>query len=249
MARDFSVHPFGNGIKSVSARRRTIGIATNRGSCPILAMRLRVSLCLVLSLLTTLIPARAGDGADGWTIAHENADLTVFTRPHDGSSIRECRAVGVIDAEPIVVKRVLDDTAEYPKFMPYVIESKTLQHTADGRVGYQRISPPMVGDRDYTVRVHCESKACAGGTSYCNRWEVANDLGPAEVKGVTRVKITQGSWLLEPCGGGKTKATYTIYSDSGGSIPTFLLNSANKTALPKLFDAIRKQCKLPKYQG
>jgi hypothetical protein len=213
-------------------------------------MRPCVSLCLALCLTIILTSARAGDGTDGWTVADRSENLTVFTRPHEGSSIRECRAIGLIDAEPIVVKRVIDDTAEYPKFMPYVIETRTLSRTADGRVGYQRISPPVVGDRDYTVRVKCESKACpAGGTIYCNRWEVANDLGPAEIKGVTRVKITQGSWLLEPSPGGKTKATYTIYSDSGGGIPTFLLNTANKTALPKLFDAVRKQAALPKYQG
>jgi hypothetical protein len=206
-------------------------------------------LCLVLFLATILIPAKAANEADSWTVAHHGDNITVYTRPHAGSSIRECKAVGIIDVEPIVVKRVLDDTGEYTKFMPYVIESKTLSRTADGRVGYQRISPPIVGDRDYTVRVKCESHACpGGGTIYCNRWEVANDLGPAEIKGVTRVKITEGSWLLEPSPGGRTQATYTIYSDSGGGVPTFLLNSANKTAIPKLFDAIRKQATLPKYQ-
>lgn len=212
-------------------------------------MRLCVSLCLALLVAFGFTSAKAGDSGDGWTVANNTDDLTVYTRAHDGSSIRECKAIGLINAEPIVVKRVIDDTAEYPKFMPYVVETKTISQTNDGRVGYQRISPPMVGDRDYTVRVKCESKACSGGMMYCNRWEVANDLGPAEVKGVTRVKVTQGSWLLEPAGNGKTKATYTIYSDSGGSIPTFLLNSANKTAIPKLFDAVRKQCTLSKYQG
>jgi len=213
-------------------------------------MRPCVPLCLFFLLAVNLAAALAADGGDGWAVANKSDNLTVFTRPHEGSSIRECKAVGIIDAEPIVVKRVLDDTAEYPKFMPYVVESKTISRTSDGRVGYQRVSPPIVGERDYTVRVKCESKACpTGGMIYCNRWEVANDLGPAEIKGVTRVKITQGSWLLEPAGGGKTVATYTIYSDSGGGIPTFLLNSANKTAIPKLFDAVGKQCKLSKYQG
>ncbi len=126
----------------------------------------------------------------------------------------------MIDAEPIVVKRVIDDTAEYPKFMPYVAETKTLSNDGTTRIGYQRLSPPIVGDRDYTVRVHCESKPCpTGGMIYCNRWEAANDLGPAEKKGVTRVKITEGSWLLEPAPGGKTRATYTIYSDSGRRHP------------------------------
>lgn len=213
-------------------------------------LRLRLLLCSAFLLAAGSLAAPAGDGNDGWVLGSRSDNLTIYTRPHEGSAVRECRAIGIIEAEPIVVKRVIDDTAEYPKFMPYVIETRIILRTEDGRVGYQRISPPFVGDRDYTVRVKCESSPCPnGGMTYCNRWEAANDLGPAEIKGVTRVKITQGSWLLEPMPGGKTRATYTIYSDSGGGIPTFLLNTANKTAIPKLFEAVRKQAKLEKYQG
>ena len=212
--------------------------------------RFAILLSSAFLLAAPLFPAHGSDASDGWTVASHTDDITIYMRPHEGSAVRECKAIGVIDAEPIVIKRVLDDTAEYPKFMPYVVESRTLTKTADGRVGYQRISPPMIGDRDYTVRVKCESGPCTtGGTTYCNRWEAANDLGPAEIKGVTRVKITKGSWLLEPIPGGKTRATYTIFSDSGGGIPTFLLNTANKTAIPKLFEAVRKQSALEKYQN
>lgn len=189
------------------------------------------------------------DQAEEWSVVTTGNNFTTYSRPRKDSSILELKGVTVIDAEPIVVKRVIDDTAEYPKFMPYVAETKTLSNDGTTRIGYQRLSPPIVGDRDYTVRVHCESKPCAaGGMIYCNRWEAANDLGPAEKKGVTRVKITEGSWLLEPLPGGKTHATYTIYSDSGGGIPTMILNSANKTAIPKLFDAVRKQATLEKYR-
>jgi len=212
--------------------------------------RNRVLLCSFFLLFATLPTGRTAEVVDGWTVASRSDNLTIYTKPHDGTSLRECKAVGLIDAEPIVVKRVLDDTVEYPKFMPYVVETRIISRTGDGHIGYQRIAPPLVGERDYTVRVKCESQACpSGGTIYCNRWEAANDLGPAEIKGVTRVKITEGSWLLEPAPGGKTQATYTIYSDSGGGIPAFLLNTANKTAIPKLFDAVRKQALLPKYRG
>jgi hypothetical protein len=211
--------------------------------------RICVLLCFIAFTVSSFSPLRASDGTDGWTVAARSNDLIIYSRPHDGTSLRECKAVGTIDAEPIIVKRVLDDTVEYPKFMPYVVETRMISRTSDGHVGYQRIAPPIVGERDYTVRVKCESHPCpAGGVIYCNSWKAANDLGPAEIKGVTRVKITEGSWLLEPIEGGKTRATYTIYSDSGGGIPAFLLNSANKTAIPKLFDAVRKQATLPKYQ-
>lgn len=210
----------------------------------------RTFLCIGAALLFA-IPTRAAEVIDGWTVVSRSPELTVFNRPRKGSSLQEYKGVGLIEAEPIVVKRVIDDTAEYPHFMPYVAETRTISRTADGRVGYQRLSPPFVGDRDYTVRIKCETRpAPGGGVSYCNRWEAANELGPPERKGVTRVKVTEGYWLLEPVAEGRhTRATYCIYSDSGGALPAMILNAANRTAIPKLFDSIRKQAKLEKYSA
>lgn len=212
-------------------------------SCLVGPMFFRVCAFLLLPLAM-----HAAEVVDGWTVVTKKADLTTYSRARKGSSLLEYKGVGLMDVEPIVIKRLIDDTAEYPKFMPYVIETKTISDDGKTRVGYQRLSPPLVGDRDYTVKVKCESRPCpTGGTTYSNTWVAANNLGPAEKKGVTRVKVTEGSWLLEPAPGGKTRATYTIYSDSGGGIPKLILNTANKTAIPKLFDAVRERSKLEKY--
>ena len=121
----------------------------------------------------------------------------------------------------------------------------------NSRITYQRISAPLTGDRDYTLQVQFETKRAAnGGVSFYNHWKPANDLGPAEIAGVTRIKTNEGSWLLEPVADGKqTRATYCIYCDPGGSIPAMFINTANKSAIPKIFDAIRKQAKLEKYSG
>jgi hypothetical protein len=60
--------------------------------------------------------------------------------------------------------------------------------------------------------------------------------------------VNQGYWLLEPSAEGRqTRATYCVYSDSGGSLPSVIINAANRTAIPKLFDCVRKQAKLEKY--
>lgn len=212
------------------------------------AMSLRRACAFVpLALLPFVL--LAAEVVDGWTVVNRSDDVTTYTRPRKGSSLVECKGIGLIDAAPAVVKRVIDDVPEYPRFMPYVVETKVLSNDNETRISYQRLSPPFVGDRDYTVRVRCETKPCpsTGSTIYCNRWNAANDLGPAEKKGVTRVRITEGSWLLEPTADGKTRATYTIFSDSGGGIPAMILNKANKTAIPKLFEAVRKQSQLEKY--
>jgi len=51
---------------------------------------------------------------------------------------------------------------------------------------------------------------------------------------------------MEPLDGGKrTRATYALFTDPGGSIPSFIANKANTTALPDLFAAVRKLSAAP----
>jgi hypothetical protein len=80
-----------------------------------------------------------------------------------------------------------------------------------------------------------------------SHWSPANELGPPEKKGVVRVKICEGKWLLEPDGNTRTRATYFIYTDTGGFIPSFIANRVSLTGITKLFAAVRKQVKDPKY--
>jgi len=202
-------------------------------------------------LITIMLATLAGNllaGEDGWSVTSRSPEITVYERVRKGSALREFKAVGVMAVPPAVIKRVIDDVDQYPRFMPYVIEARVISRDGANLVSYQRISPPFVSDRDYTVRVSCETRTGAGGTCFCNRWQAANELGPAEKSGVSRVKITEGSWLLEPEDGGRrTRATYHIYSDSGGSLPISITNAASRSAIPKLFESIRKQAQLPKY--
>jgi hypothetical protein len=60
-------------------------------------------------------------------------------------------------------------------------------------------------------------------------------------------KIFDVKCLLEPDGAIKTRATYFIYTDTGGFIPSFLANRISMTGITKLFAAVRTQVKDPKY--
>jgi hypothetical protein len=159
----------------------------------------------------------------------------------------ESRAIGEIPASTDLVKAVLDDVESYASFMPYTAECRVLKREGGSLLAYQRISAPLTSDRDYTVRVHWTSKPVEGGTSYLSRWEAENALGPPEKSGVIRVKLCEGSWLIEPAGPNTTRATYTIYTDSGGMIPAFIKNPGSQIGIRKMFAAIRKQVRDPKY--
>ena len=174
--------------------------------------------------------------AEEWLEVSKNPSLTIYSRHRSGSSLEELRAVGELEATPVKVDTVLGEVSKFPEFMPYTKESRIL--ATDSQLCYMLLSPPIVGERDYTIRVARESrKGDHGATAYYMHWELANAEGPPPRAGVNRVNINEGSWLLEPVGN-RTRATYMLYTDGGG-IPAFLANIANKQSIGQLFEALR----------
>jgi Polyketide cyclase / dehydrase and lipid transport len=195
-------------------------------------------------------PAPTVSPAEEWKLASKSGAVLLYSRLRPDSKLKEFKAVGEIDASTRAVHNVLDDFEEYPKFMPFTAECRLVKREGDATIGYQRLSPKIVGDRDYTLRIRKKSwPAEGGGLVYEDRWEPANELGPAEKPGVLRVKLCEGGWLLEPAGANKTRATYSIYTDSGGKLPAFIANAASEIGIRKIFTAVRKQVKQPKYNA
>ncbi|MEY2560139.1 MAG: hypothetical protein QOG51_554 [Verrucomicrobiota bacterium] len=183
--------------------------------------------------------------ASEWKLISNKDGVALYRRQRSASN--ESRAIGEIAAPTAVVHAVISDVESYASFMPYTAECRVLKREGNSIVAYQRISAPLTSDRDYTVRIHSSSKPAEGGVSYSSRWEAENALGPPEKSGVVRVKLCEGSWLLEPAGPNVTRATYTIYTDSGGVIPAFIKNTGSQIGIRKMFAAIRKQVRDPKY--
>ena len=217
-------------------------------------MLARVTLAILVTLaLSVAVGAeeslKSVDPNDGWKFATKSKDVTIYWRIRSGSSLKEFKAVGGIDAPSRAVHAVIDDFENYPRFMPYTTECRVIKREGDAIIGYQRLSPKICEDRDYTLRVWKKSWPASDGVVYLSRWSPANEFGPPEKKGVVRVKTCEGGWLLEPEGANKTHATYSVYTDTGGAIPAFLANHASQVGIGRLFAAVRKQVKDPKYNA
>ncbi len=214
-------------------------------------MTSRNLLCLLFVLesgwVCANLRAAEPEASAGWTLISKSDNIAIYRRPRAGPGHNESKVIGEIAAPIGVVHAVIDDVESYSKFMPYTVECRVLKREGDSVLTYQRISAPFASDRDYTVRVRTATKTGKGGTSYFSRWETENALGPPEKKGVVRVSLCEGSWLLEPLGPTATRATYMIYTDSGGILPAFIKNTGSQIGLRKLFAAIRKQVGDPKY--
>ena len=187
--------------------------------------------------------------ATEWKEEANGDELIIYSRTREGSTLKEFKTVGTIDALSSAVFAVLNDVEAYPSFMPYTSECSVLKRIGDCTVAYQRLVLPLVSDRDYTLRSEHSKAPGPNGPIYRIQWEPANDLGPSEKPGVQRVNVCEGGWLIEPDGTGTTRATYTIYTDSGGAIPAVIANRGSRTAIRKMFAAIRKAVREPKYAG
>jgi hypothetical protein len=218
-----------------------------------LANRFASLTCLLFVICATLLRANDAStiGPDtSWQKVDEKGGVTIYARKRLGTGVKEFKGTGIIDAPPQAVEKVLEDVANYPSFMPYVAEARVISQSGDETVTYQRLELPVVSNRDYTVRVeHGSSQNPNGLMIYRDTWQTDNEAGPPERHGTVRVNVNEGSWLLEPAGpgGASTQATYQIYTDSGGALPAFVANHASETVIPKLFEAIRKQVRAPKY--
>ncbi|HZN95680.1 MAG TPA: START domain-containing protein [Myxococcales bacterium] len=183
------------------------------------------------------------DSGPGWTKAAETDGITVFTRDKPGSEVKELKALGTIDSPAEAVWKVIRDYAKYKERMPYTEVAEVVATEEGGKVTwfYSRIAAPFVAKRDYTLKIIDESDWKDGKGFLKSSWVMAPDKGPAPMKDVVRLKTNDGFWLLEPKDGGKrTFVTYYLFTDPGGSIPKFLVNSANSSAVPDVFRAIRK---------
>ena len=178
--------------------------------------------------------------APSWTEAGKSEHCTVYNRDKPGSDIREVMAVGYFDAPLEKVHAVIDDNANYKEFMAYTKESNVLRVEGTDKFVYERINAPFVSERDYSIKI--THPAVASGVKHV--FTLAPTEGPKPIDGVVRVSVLEGSWHLEPVDGGKrTKGTYYVYTSPGGSVPTFLVNGANNTAVPGLYEAIKKRLK------
>jgi hypothetical protein len=216
-------------------------------------MTSRILVCLLFLLLSfscaDLMAAEPEATPGEWKLISTSDNVAIYRRSRPGPGHYESKAIGEIAASTAIVHAVIDDADAYSRFMPYMVECRILKREGDSVLAYQRISAPLVSDRDYTLRVRTTSKMVEGGTSYLSHWETDNALGPAEKRGVVRVKLCEGGWLLEPVGPNTTRATYSVYTDSGGVIPAFIKNTGSQIAIRKIFAAIRKQMQDPKYRA
>ena len=182
-----------------------------------------------------------------WELVADDDGIKVYARSLANSPVREVRAITEISATPNRVFAVLLDSDRFVEFMPYIVEARTVARDSSSIwYLYQRISPPLVSDRDYTLRHQSVEDPQHG--RYELRWEAANERGPTARDGVVRVEICTGTYVVEGIDeGARSQLTYQLHTDPGGMLPKWLADRANIESVPALLQAVRRRAVDPNY--
>lgn len=129
----------------------------------------------------------------------------------------------VIDAP---MEKVFDVISSYEKYGEYLPEVKGVR-TANrkGNTVDVHYEVDVIKRIKYAIRMTEERPTKLSWTFIEGEW----------------MKDNKGSWVLEPAGEGKTKATYTLEMSFGPLVPKTVVNGLAETSLPKMLEATKKR--------
>lgn len=174
---------------------------------------------------------------------HENDSndgIAVYSRQREGSRVREVMAESRIEAPVDEILKVISDYRKYTEFMPYVEKCEVLAAKNGETIVFQQLEfMPPISDRFYTIVLKQKpDPEWKGGVQVL--WQLATaDMLQKTGKGLA-VPVNRGGWRLLPENlGTSTKIYYYLLTDPGGSIPGWVSNIANNSAVPKIIRAVR----------
>ena len=188
-----------------------------------------------LALLVLLLVATPGVADDGWQRVDEEHGIVVDARDVPGSSLHEVRASIHSELPPERIAAVVWRYEEHDRFVPRLQHVEVVRDVGpDERIVYEQLALPLLKDRDVVLRARRET--AADGTIDIRTTAIDGE-GPPATSRFVRVQTSAGHWHLAPAAGG-TDVVYDIRTDVGGAVPAWIVNRAQREAIPDLVKAM-----------
>jgi len=182
---------------------------------------------LLLALL--VVPAQAGAPA-----LPAEGQTELRTEEVKDSDVPRLVVRAVLPVPARKLWQIVSDCATYKDHLPRVAASKLVQREGDVHTCEVTIAMPfpLSNLTAVTKAIHTESER---GMS--RRWTLERG----------DYTLNQGSWEITPLGdGAKSLVVYTVHAKPKTKVPGWMRESAQKKALPELFERVRSEAeKLP----
>jgi hypothetical protein len=166
----------------------------------------------------------AQQGAGEWIAAETKDGVALAFRDDERLRVREVRAIAEL---PHAAERVTLVACDFTQPLdPDVREARIISGDVAARYTiYLRYAPRfvVVAARDVVIEVQRQQDGCT--------WSERQE-GVAPSAGAVRMPLLRGSWIVESLGQSRSRVTYQIAVNPGGSIPKWLVRRGAAAALP-----------------
>jgi hypothetical protein len=197
-----------------------------------------------LLLPLTLAHATRADepNAAPWQFVKQAQGIVVERRPVAGSSLKEFRGRGVVDAPISAILAVFNDVPRATEWMDACRASRIVADLGDyEKLVYNRTRAPWpVADRDTVLRSLVTFDAARREVRI--EFESVTDMRAPPVAGVVRMPFLRGHWILAPDADAKvTRVEYQVHANPGGRLPDWLVNYVSRDLPFRTIAGLRAQ--------
>lgn len=198
-----------------------------------------------LYFILFLFPVFADDSAQNsekkaakWEFVSEEDGLKLYERNHEGSDIKEVKAVVTYQGTIQEAVDIMFDRLKHPQIFKYITFSDVLKKNDKCDWSYNQISVPVATNRDYYVK-SCRVDNKDGSVSVT--WVPFDDPKYPVTDKFVRVADNKGFYKFTQVEPDKIKVDYYIYNDPGGSLPVFVKNIAARQAVKDTLWTLHKE--------
>jgi hypothetical protein len=197
----------------------------------------------VLTLCVFAIPHEAS--ADAWTKVDDSDGIAIYRREVAGSDVIAFRGEGVVAAPLVRVASVALDRSRATEWTDRLAEARVVRRLSETEfVEYDHIKMPvLVKDRDFVTRNKVEYDPARQALTIRTRSTTDPAAPPTDH---IRGEVISSTFVFTPTADGKgTRVTGDIHCDPRGSIPSWLVNVAQKDWPHTTFKSLRAQVAKP----
>lgn len=167
--------------------------------------------------------------------------IAIYSRTSAGTTVREVKAQMAIAAPAKTVFEAARDPATFKSTTKKYVEKNLFYYVSDPNIwyNYQRLNLPVIAKRDYCLRYEKVTNPEKG--VYAITWRTSSRYGPPPLADVVRISKMEGSFEVTFDKLKKRSILrYTLLVDPGGSIPSWLINFANRRSLPNILRQVKE---------
>lgn len=202
-------------------------------------MKRRLAYTLSLLLASSAAPLFAAAPEGQWTQIDDDDGIRTWQHERPGQDLPGFRGQTVIDAPIGAIRAVIQQVARHPEWMHNCVDAKLIEQiTPDHTLVYNRTGAPWpVWDRDVVLDTIFVSSEDGKQLTLSFR-NTDPKRHPLPEKTVRMPRLV-GFYKLEQLAPNKTKVTYQVEADVGGSLPRWLAERVAKEMPFKTLDRLR----------